>query len=63
LANADVTAIVPDAMSKVTGAETKASVHALSSQAAMILDMSVFLFVMVDKELPMIDRSATWPHQ
>jgi len=50
LANADVTAIVPDAMSKLTGAEAKASVHALSTIAAMIFDMSMFLFVMVDKE-------------
>src|SRR5215475_15600845 len=50
-------------MSKVTGAEAKASVHALSTIAAMIFDMSMFLFVMVDKELPNIDRSATWPHQ
>src|SRR5262249_9634662 len=49
LANADVTAMVPDAMSKVTGAEAKVSVHPASSMAAMILDM-MFLFTMVDKE-------------
>src|SRR5262249_31891214 len=42
---ADVAAIVPDAMSKVTSAELKARVHALSSMAAIILDMSHYLSI------------------
>src|SRR5262249_57688635 len=42
---ADGAAVGPDAMSKVTGAELKARVHALSSMAAIILDMSHYLSI------------------
>src|SRR5262249_56142642 len=59
LASAEATASVPDALSNVTGAEPKARVNAPSSAAAMILDMSAFLLVLVDEELPIIASSAT----
>src|SRR5262249_39426511 len=63
LAGAAAPANGAGALSDGAGAEPKARVNAPSSAAAMILDMSAFLLVLVDEELPIIASSATVPGQ